>query len=158
MMAQHNASLALADAADLVAKIRKWAAELGFQQVGIADCDLSEAEPRLQQWLARGWNGDMEYMAVHGTRRTRPAELVPGTVRVLSLRMNYFPVDSADSSEVLADGNRAYVARYALGRDYHKVLRGRLQQLCGRIAAVTPFQYRVFTDSAPVMEVELATK
>ncbi|MFL6579765.1 MAG: QueG-associated DUF1730 domain-containing protein, partial [Burkholderiales bacterium] len=155
---QPNASLAPPSAADLVAKIRQWAAELGFQQVGIADCDLSEAEPRLQQWLARGWNGDMEYMSAHGTRRTRPAELVPGTVRVLSLRMNYFPADAEESNAVLGDGSRAYVARYALGRDYHKVLRGRLQQLCDRIAEVTPLKYRVFTDSAPVMEVELATK
>jgi epoxyqueuosine reductase len=157
-VSQHTASPAPADAAHLVAKIRNWAAELGFQQVGIADCDLSEAEPRLQQWLARGWNGDMEYMSAHGTRRTRPAELVPGTVRVLTLRMNYFPTHAAESGEVLCDASRAYVARYALGRDYHKVLRGRLQQLCDRIAAVTPLQYRVFTDSAPVMEVELATK
>ena len=155
---QNSASPALPDAAQLVSKIREWAAELGFQQVGVADCDLSEAEPRLQQWLARGWNGDMEYLSAHGTRRTRPAELVPGTVRVLSLRMNYLPAHAADSGEVLGDGSRAYVARYALGRDYHKVLRGRLQHLCDRIAAVTPFQYRVFTDSAPVMEVELASK
>src|SRR3954451_10270650 len=155
---QHTLSPVVPDAAQLVANIRKWAAELGFQQVGIADCDLSEAEPRLQQWLARGWNGDMEYMSAHGTRRTRPAELVPGTVRVLSLRMNYFPADAEESNAVLGDGSRAYVARYALGRDYHKVLRGRLQQLCDRIAEVTPLKYRVFTDSAPVMEVELATK
>src|SRR3954451_14590575 len=155
---QHTLSPVVPDAAQLVANIRKWAAELGFQQVGIADCDLSEAEPRLQQWLARGWNGDMEYMSAHGTRRTRPAELVPGTVRVLSLRMNYFPADAEESNAVLGDGSRAYVARYALGRDYHKVLRGRLQQLCDRIAEVTPLKYRVFTDSAPVMEVELASR
>jgi epoxyqueuosine reductase len=142
----------------LAARIRAWAGELGFQQVGIADCELGEAELHLQDWLARGWQGDMDYLSLHGTRRTRPAELVPGTVRVITVRMNYFPPDAADSWEVLADASRSYVARYALGRDYHKVLRERLQQLCERIAAVTPFRYRVFTDSAPVMEVELAVK
>ena len=145
-------------AGELVDRIRGWADELGFQQVGIADCELGEAEARLQEWLARGWQGDMDYLSAHGTRRTRPAELVPGTVRVITVRMNYFPPGAADSWDVLNDGSRAYVARYAVGRDYHKVLRGRLQNLCDRIAAVTPFCYRVFTDSAPVMEVELATK
>ena len=187
-----NASLAERDAGELVGRIRDWAAELGFQQVGIADCDLGEAEARLQEWLSRGWQGDMDYLSAHGTRRTRPAELVPGTMRVISVRMNYFPAGAADSWDVLGDGSRAYVARYALGRDYHKVLRGRLQNLCDRIAeeveradtlpmesadcgrraiasplpahrspnpaAARRFHYRVFTDSAPVMEVELATK
>src|SRR5579872_5473281 len=143
---------------DLAGRIRAWAGDLGFQQVGITDCELSEAELRLQDWLARGWQGDMDYLSAHGTRRTRPAELVPGTLRVITVRMNYFPADAADSWDVLADGSRGYVARYALGRDYHKVLRARLQQLCERIAAVAPFRYRVFTDSAPVMEVELAVK
>ncbi len=152
---------ALADersGAALAARIRLWALELGFQQVGIADCDLGEAEGRLAQWLARGWQGDMNYLSTHGTRRTRPAELVPGTLRIITVRMNYFPAEAADSWEVMHDGSRAYVARYALGRDYHKVLRGRLQKLCDRIAEVTQFHHRVFTDSAPVMEVELAVK
>ncbi|MEO8158630.1 MAG: tRNA epoxyqueuosine(34) reductase QueG [Betaproteobacteria bacterium] len=144
--------------AQLAGLIRDWATDLGFQQVGIADCDLGDAEARLQQWLARGWQGDMEYLSAHGTRRTRPAELVPGTLRVISVRMNYFPDGAADSWDVMRDGDRAYVARYALGRDYHKVMRARLQALCERIAEVTPLHYRVFTDSAPVMEVELATK
>ena len=153
-----NESLAEPAAGELVGRIRHWAAELGFQQVGIADCDLGEAETRLKDWLSRGWQGDMNYLSAHGTRRTRPAELVPGTLRIISVRMNYFPAGAADSWEVLGDGSRAYVARYALGRDYHKVLRGRLQKLCDRITAVKPFHYRVFTDSAPVMEVELATK
>jgi len=143
---------------ELVSRIRQWGLDLGFQQVGIADCDLGEAESRLLQWLSRGWQGDMDYLSEHGTRRTRPAALVPGTLRVITVRMNYFPAEAADSWEVMQDGNLAYVARYAVGRDYHKVLRGRLQKLCERIATVTPFQYRVFTDSAPVMEVELATK
>jgi epoxyqueuosine reductase len=143
----------------LAQRIRAWAAELGFDQVGIADCDLGEAESRLMAWLGRGWHGDMEYMAAHGTRRSRPAELVPGTLRVISVRMNYFPEAAADAGEVLGDGTRAYIARYALGRDYHKVLRGRLQQLCERIGREAgPFAHRVFTDSAPVMEVELAAK
>ena len=122
------------------------------------------------EWLARGWHGDMDYMAAHGTRRTRPGELVPGTLRVISVRMNYFPQEARDSWEVINNGSSAYVARYAVGRDYHKVLRGRLQRLCDRIAeylkladtgpteAARRFSYRVFTDSAPVMEVELAAK
>ena len=187
-----NEPLAEPAAGELVRRIRDWAAELGFQQVGIADCDLGDAEARLQEWLSRGWQGDMDYLSAHGTRRTRPAELVPGTLRVISVRMNYFPAEAADSWDVLGEGSRAFVARYALGRDYHKVLRGRLQKLCERIeaelqradtlpkesavrgqrASASPlpehrspnptaarrFNYRVFTDSAPVMEVELAIK
>jgi epoxyqueuosine reductase len=158
------------DLGALAACIRSWGGELGFQQIGIAGCEIGEAEMRLMEWLARGWHGDMDYMAAHGTRRTRPGELVPGTLRVISVRMNYFPQEARDSWEVINDGSRAYVARYAVGRDYHKVLRGRLQKLCDRIAAYlnradTPtdkparqFSYRVFTDSAPVMEVELAAR
>jgi epoxyqueuosine reductase len=228
-----NESLADTEAGELVGRIRGWAAELGFQQVGIADCNLGEAEARLKEWLSRGWQGDMDYLSAHGTRRSRPAELVPGTLRVITVRMNYFPAEAADSWDVMRDGSRAYVARYAVGRDYHKVLRGRLQKLCDRIseemqradslptesaglgspagvawggveslacvgtvtvpslarvpangrtanesrsrgqhapassvpmvdsqspAATRRFHYRVFTDSAPVMEVELATK
>jgi epoxyqueuosine reductase len=143
----------------LAGNIRRWAAELGFQQVGIADCDLGQAETRLMDWLRRGWHGDMDYMAAHGARRARPAELVPGTLRVITVRMNYFPAEAADSWEVINDGSRAFVARYAVGRDYHKVLRGRLQKLCDRMTAeIGAFSHRVFTDSAPVMEVELATR
>jgi epoxyqueuosine reductase len=153
-----NEPLAEPAAGELVGRIRQWAAELGFQQVGVADCDLGEAETRLLQWLSRGWQGDMDYLSAHGTRRSRPAELVPGTLRIISVRMNYFPPGAADSWDVMRDGRRAYVARYAVGRDYHKVLRGRLQKLCERIAGATPLRYRVFTDSAPVMEVELAIK
>ena len=143
----------------LAGRIRSWAAELGFQQAGIADCELGEAETRLMEWLARGWHGDMDYMRAHGSRRSRPAELVPGTLRVITVRMNYFPPESRDSWEVLGEGDKAYIARYALGRDYHKILRSRLQKLCANIAGqVQTFSYRVFTDSAPVMEVELAAK
>lgn len=133
--------------------------ELGFQQVGIADCDLSAAEVRLLDWLAKGWHGEMDYMARHGAKRSRPAELVPGTLRVIAVRMDYSQAEVSAAGPVLAAPERAYVARYALGRDYHKVLRRRLQQLADRItAAVGPFSYRAFTDSAPVMEVALAEK
>lgn len=149
----------IADPEGLVARIRGWAAELGFPQLGISDCDLGEAEIRLSEWLARGWHGDMDYMGAHGSKRTRPAALVPGTVRVISVRMDYLPAGARDSWQVIGDGERAFVARYAVGRDYHKVLRARLQALCDRIAGeVGAFGHRVFTDSAPVMEVELATK
>jgi epoxyqueuosine reductase len=142
------------DYADLAQRIKAWAAELGFQGAGIAEADLSAAEPRLLEWLGKGWHGEMEYMARHGALRARPAELKPGTLRVISCRMNY----AADVAEgISAEGSRAYVARYARGRDYHKVLRDRLQKLCDRIAAQAgAFGYRAFTDSAPVMEVELA--
>ena len=134
-------------------RIRQWGRELGFQAVGIADGDLSAAEPRLMEWLAAGRHGEMEYMARHGTLRSRPAELKPGTLRVISCRMNY----GVGEDELPEVSERAYIARYARGRDYHKVLRDRLQKLCERIGAeVGEFGYRVFTDSAPVMEVELA--
>jgi len=138
----------------LAAEIKQWGRALGFQAVGIADCDLSAAEPRLLEWLARGWHGEMEYMARHGARRARPAELVPGTLRVISCRMDYLRPSAAD-----ADPARAVIARYARGRDYHKLLRARLQALCERIGAeVGAFGHRVFCDSAPVMEVALAAK
>jgi len=145
-----------ADYAALAQSIRAWGSELGFQAVGIADADLSAAEPRLLEWLAQGWHGEMEYMARHGALRARPAELKAGTLRVISCRMDY----AVDPSEgISADGNRAVIARYARGRDYHKVLRDRLQKLCERIAAeVGSFGHRVFSDSAPVMEVELAAR
>jgi len=142
----------------LVADIRRWSRELGFQAAGVADVDLAAAGARLEAWLAEGMHGDMQYMARHGAARSAPASLVPGTVRVISVRMNYWP-DAAPALDVLADGNRAYVARYALGRDYHKVVRNRLQKLADRIAArIGPFGYRVFCDSAPVMERALAEK
>lgn len=142
----------------LARDIKRWGAELGFQGVGITDCEMSEAEARLLEWLAMGRHGDMDYMARHGPKRARPAELVPGTLRIIAVRMNYL-TDARDSGSVIEDGTRAFVSRYALGRDYHKVVRRRLQQLAGRItAAVGEFRYRAFTDSAPVMEVELARK
>ena len=152
-------SLATADLATLARDIKRWASDLGFQQAGIADCDLSAAEPRLLAWLEKGWHGDMDYMARHGTARSRPDALQPDTLTVISARMDYLPENARAVEDVLAEPDRACIARYALGRDYHKVLRNRLQQLADRItAAVGEFQYRVFTDSAPVMEVELAVK
>ena len=147
------------DGAALRDDIRRWGAALGFQQIGVADCDLSAAEPGLAEWLARGWHGDMDYMARHGSKRSRPAELVPGTLRVISARIDYTPLAARDSWSVIADGSRAFISRYATGRDYHKLLRARLQKLADRItAAVGSHRYRVFTDSAPVMEVALAEK
>ena len=135
-----------------------WGRELGFSALGVADADLSVAEPRLLAWLAQGCHGDMDYMASHGSKRSRPAELVPGTIRVISARMGNLP-HSHDSLAVLNDGGKAYISRYALGRDYHKVVRARLQKLADKIAAQTGvFGYRVFSDSAPVMETELAAK
>lgn len=145
------------DMVELAARIRAWARELGFGALAVAGVDLGEAEDGLAQWLAAGFHGGMDYMARHGMKRARPAELVPGTIRVISVRMDYWP-DAEQAEAVLADGRRGYVSRYALGRDYHKVLRARLQQLADRIGAEAPHGYRVFVDSAPVMEVELAAR
>lgn len=141
----------------LALQIKQWGNELGFQQVGIADTQLSEDENYLLQWLAAGHHGEMNYMQRHGTLRSRPAELVPGTVRVISVRMDYWPGEAQDADTVLDDPALAYLSRYALGRDYHKMLRQRLQQLATRIESHTgPFGYRAFTDSAPVLEKALA--
>ncbi len=142
----------------LAARIKAWGRELGFQAVGISDTRLDAAEAHLLQWLADGRHGAMDYMAKHGAKRARPAELVPGTLRVVSARMNYYPQNARDAHEVLADGSRAFVSRYALGRDYHKVLRNRLEKLAQQIRNEVACQCRVFTDSAPVLEVELAQK
>lgn len=149
----------------LAGQIREWASELGFGRIGITDTDLSHAEAGLQQWLDDGCHGDMDYMAAHGMKRARPAELVPGTVRVISARMNYLPSDTDMASWRQREAARAampaeaIVSVYARGRDYHKVVRNRLQQLADRITqAIGPFGYRAFTDSAPVLEVELAQK
>lgn len=147
------------DYAAFAQRIKAWGAELGFQAVGIADADLSAAEPRLLDWLARGWHGEMEYMARHGALRARPAELRPGTLRVIACRMNYLAEAPRALEQDLAEGDAALIARYARGRDYHSVLRRRLQALCDRIGREAgPFGHRVFTDSAPVMEVELAAR
>jgi epoxyqueuosine reductase len=145
------------DPATLQSSLRAWAADLGFTGIGVATIDLPADEAFFLDWLRAGFNGEMGYMSRHGSKRSRPAELIPGTVSCISARMDYWPEESADAAATLTDGNIAYVSRYALGRDYHKVLRSRLQTLCDRIqAAVGPFGYRVFTDSAPVLEKALA--
>jgi len=146
------------DYASLARAIKSWGRELGFQAVGIAGTDLGLAEGRLTEWLAAGFHGEMDYMARHGSRRARPAELHPGTLSVISARMNYRP-SAADAWSVIGAPDKAYIARYATGRDYHKVLRRRLEQLAQRIETeIGAFGHRVFTDSAPVMEVELAAR
>ncbi|HWP00606.1 MAG TPA: tRNA epoxyqueuosine(34) reductase QueG [Methylococcus sp.] len=139
--------------------IRRWGRELGFQQVGFAGIELGEHEAHLEDWLAAGFHGEMDYMARHGTKRSRPAELVPGTLSVISVRMDYLPEPMDKMQEALKDRAAAYVSRYALGRDYHKVLRRRLQRLVERIAErLGPFGYRVYADSAPVLEKALAAQ
>ena len=150
-----------------LAKIQQHATDLGFAKIGISGIDLSQAEPGLQAWLAAGFHGSMGYMAAHGLKRARPAELVPGTISVISARMDYLPrdyaLDDGDWRERelarLQQPQEAVISLYARGRDYHKVLRKRLQQLADKIAAdLGPFGHRAFTDSAPVLEVELATR
>ncbi|PKF70293.1 tRNA epoxyqueuosine(34) reductase QueG [Pseudomonas fluvialis] len=144
------------DLATLAASIKEWARELGFQQAGICEPQLDEQEAHLQRWLDAGYHGEMDYMAAHGSKRSRPAELVPGTLRVISLRMDYLPGDTR-MSQRLAQPEQAYVSRYALGRDYHKLIRKRLQQLAERIQqAIGPFGFRAFVDSAPVLERAIA--
>jgi epoxyqueuosine reductase len=147
----------LLDYPALARDIKRWAGELGFQQAGITTTELDAAEAHLLRWLNAGRHGQMAYMERHGTRRSRPAELVPGTVRIISLRMDYWPPQARGAGEVLQDPELAFVSRYALGRDYHKVVRKRLQRLADRITSCTgPFGYRAFTDSAPVLEKALA--
>lgn len=152
------------DASSLMAQIRQWALELGFSQIAVADIDLSTAEAGLNAWLQAGFHGSMHYMQAHGLKRARPAELLPGTVRVLSVSMPYLPRSTAPGWQALewqglSDANLASVSLYARGRDYHKVLRQRLQALVDKMAAaVGPFGHRVFTDSAPVLEVEIASR
>ncbi len=139
--------------------IRLWASELGFQQMGISDIDLSVAEERLAQWLRDKFHGTMDYMHKHGRKRSHPEELVPGTVRVISVRMDYFPESQENAKQLLDHDSKAYVSRYALGRDYHKLMRGRLRNLARQITdSVGEFGYRVFVDSAPVLEKALAEK
>jgi epoxyqueuosine reductase len=141
----------------LAARIKDWGLELGFAQVGIATTELGDDETHLLNWLAQGRNGEMDYMARHGTRRSRPADLHPGTVRVISARLDYDPPGARDGWEVIDDPELGFVSRYALGRDYHKLMRARLQKLADRIASeIGPFGYRAFSDSAPVLEKALA--
>ena len=145
----------LARLADL---IKTWGRELGFQQVGITDTELSVHEAHLETWLEKGYHGEMGFMAKHGTKRTRPEELEPGTQRIISVRMDYLPAE-VESAKVLGQPSRAYVSRYALGRDYHKLIRKRLALLAKKIEQEAgDFGYRAFVDSAPVMERALAQK
>jgi epoxyqueuosine reductase len=152
------------DAAALLSRLRGWAHGLGFSQIAVADVDLSSAEPGLLAWLEAGCHGRMHYMAAHGLKRARPAELVPGTLRVITARMDYLPQGTEPGWQAvewagLSRPEQAQVSIYARGRDYHKVLRQRLQRLADQLAGeVGPLGYRVFTDSAPVLEVELATR
>ena len=146
------------DYLQLAQSIKLWGQELGFQQIGIANTTLQQAEKQLHDWLDAGRHGEMEYMASHGLKRSRPDELIPGTISVISARMDYLPPET-NPEAVLADNSLGYVSRYALGRDYHKVIRNRLQKLALRIQdKIGEYNHRIFTDSAPVMEKPLATK
>lgn len=146
-------------AEDLARDIKMWSAELGLSACSITDTDLGEHETHLLNWLNDGFHGEMEYMQRHGTKRSRPAMLEPGTFRIVSVRLDYFPPEAADANSVLSSSQLGYVSRYALGRDYHKVLRQRLQKLANKITDKTgKFSYRAFTDSAPVLEKAIAEK
>ncbi|PCI23121.1 MAG: tRNA epoxyqueuosine(34) reductase QueG [Piscirickettsiaceae bacterium] len=143
----------------LAQDIKAYGKTLGFQQVGITDTELSEAEQQLNRWLNLGYHGDMSYMQKHGSKRTRPNELIPGTLRVISCRMDYLPEPMQQTNQLMADPAQAYISRYALGRDYHKVIRKKLQKLATFIEQhIGHFGYRAFVDSAPVMEKALAEK
>jgi epoxyqueuosine reductase len=140
-------------------KLQMLGKNLGFNALGISNIDLSSAEQYLLAWLAKGHHGDMGWMAHHGSKRSRPAELVPGTLSIISVRMDYFPPDSLDAEMLLNHPERAYLSRYALGRDYHKLIRQRLEKLAQQLQAdIGHFGYRVFTDSAPVLEKPIAVK
>ncbi|MDD1612771.1 MAG: tRNA epoxyqueuosine(34) reductase QueG [Methylococcaceae bacterium] len=143
----------------LATRIKQWGMELGFQQVGIADTDLDQAEQHLTAWLGKNYHGEMDYMQRHGLKRSRPGLLQPGTLRIISVRMDYLPESASAMDKSLADPNEAYISRYALGRDYHKLIRGRLQKLADKIQSdIGQFGYRAFVDSAPVLEKALAEK
>ncbi|MEL7186966.1 MAG: tRNA epoxyqueuosine(34) reductase QueG, partial [Pseudomonadota bacterium] len=145
--------------AELKADILRWSGELGFQDAGISDIDLDVADARLNEWLDKKFHGSMHYMERHGSKRSHPDELVPGTIRVISVRMDYLQEDQDVAKALLDHSSKAYISRYALGRDYHKVLRGRLRDLARRIEQrVGEFGYRVFVDSAPVLEKAIAEK
>jgi len=143
----------------LAGDIKRWGRELGFDEVAVSDTDLARAEQRLQTWLAAGFHGTMDFMARHGQRRSRPPQLVPGTIRVISVRMNYLPQQIAEAERILNDQDLAYISRYALGRDYHRLMRRRLDRLARRIRSeIDCLRWRAFVDSAPVLEKALAEK
>jgi len=145
--------------AELADRIRAWGRDLGFQQLGFSNIELAEHEARLNEWLSKGFHGEMGYMQRHGTRRSRPQELHPGTIRVISVRLDYLPGSACEVEALLEQSSKGVVSRYALGRDYHKMMRKRLQKLARQIEQhAAPFDYRVFVDSAPVLEKALAEK
>lgn len=147
------------EAKDLAMQIKVWGKSLGFQQTGISDVHLGEAEKKLHAWIGAGFAGDMTWMTQHGQKRSRPDELVPGTIRIISVRMDYLHSQFTAADSVLADPLLGYVSRYALGRDYHKLMRKRLQKLADKIQeSIGEFSYRVFVDSAPVLEKPVAQK
>lgn len=144
---------------ELLPQIKLWAQLYGFQQLGVSDVNLAEAEQKLIEWLTAGFHGDMDYMARHGNKRSRPEQLVPGTIRVITARMDYWPESAVEPWTVLNDDKQGFISRYALGRDYHKLMRKRLSMLAKKIEQhVGAMGYRVFSDSAPVMEKALAEK
>lgn len=146
------------DLEELTANIKKWGKELGFQQVGISDIDLEQHKDALMRWLEKGYHGTMNFMSAHGEKRYKPDALIPGTLRIISVRMDYLP-PNAKFANALKNKNKAYISRYAHGRDYHKVLRQRLKQLGQKIQQVLPnTEYRPFVDSAPVLEHAIAEK
>ena len=149
----------LGNSVDLARKIKDWGRNIGFDHVGISDIDLDEHHAHLQRWLADGMHGEMHYMQKHGSKRSHPDQLVEGTQRVISCRLDYAPKDINESEKVLEQSNIAYISRYALGRDYHKVMRAKLKRLAEQIEdEIGPYGFRVFTDSAPVLEKALAEK
>ena len=149
--------LSVKDLNDLKKQIRQWSIELNFDELGVCGTDLSQAGSALDTWLTRGWHGEMGFMSRHADKRSQPEKLVSGIYRVISVRMNYFPSQGARPVDVLQNPSLGYIARYALGRDYHRLIRRKLQQLADRITeSIGPFRYRAFADSAPVMEKPLA--
>jgi epoxyqueuosine reductase len=160
-MQKNISNYLLTDLVSLASDIKIWSRELGFQETGVSDAkaEKSHVERGLLEWLKEGYHGNMDYMAKHGIKRSHPDKLIPGTLRVISVRMNYSPPKARNSWQVMEDSEKAFISRYALGRDYHKVLRGRLQKLADKITAqIGHCNYRVFSDSAPVMEVEWAQR
>lgn len=147
------------DMNELLLRINDWARSLGFQALGVSDLDLRDAEKKLHDWLEKGFHGEMTFMSRHGSLRSHPEQLVEGTLTVISVRMDYWPGDAAEPWGILSDSEKGFVSRYALGRDYHKLMRKRLLRLAKRIEQeIGPMGYRVFTDSAPVLEKALAEK
>ena len=144
---------------ELVKKIKQWGLELGFQQVGISDTQLESAEKHLHHWMEKGFHGEMDYMHKHGLKRSRPDLLESGTVSIISVRMDYLPETAEKMFSNLENPVRAFISRYALGRDYHKLMRNRLQKLAYKIEAeVGDFSYRAYVDSAPILEKAIAEK